>query len=929
MGKNSMTEGSCACLQTILALSVCFLLQLAPARAGAARTAPQEKILENRAYPLLMDSPGEVGIHDGEDEIVFVFKDVAEIRQGSLRITAGRAVVRISKDSAAASRVSIYAEGGGGRPGEPAPDPVIVKIGDDVMEASAIHFLLQTLRGASWECPHYEIDDAGAVRLNLQALAAYDRYGGEESYFLDVIPDLDLPAPGEPAPTIDTFFADTPWFFLLEEDDKVIGVYMGNVHGSYGNIEINAELAVLWLDQTTGDYEIYARGDVILRKAGEGRDILGRSGLETLRVDRFYVNPSRERGLAVNPELRVRDERRDEIYVVRGERAYILDDETLMIQEAGTTNCPHGIPHYEFRAARLRFTQQPSRLFASAWNIRLVAGQRQTPLFWLPYLGMNLDDQTYLLRSVSAGSSSGLGMFIQTEWAPGDLGVEFDWLDDWTVSVDYYSRRGTGLGTDIGYSFGPGAGISNKGRLKTYYIHDRADEDSLGRPLPKTDRGHIHLRHRTDWTAKWRTDLEYHYLSDHIFLREYFQRDFLNEKAPETMLLTRYSSDHLWAGLQLKTRINEFLTQREALPGLELHVLGAPLGPFAYDTILDAGLYEFRLSEEESFRDELDRLDPPQLTRLHSDHTISLPFRMGFLKLDPHLRFLATYASRGAEENGSFRRDVSRAGVGGGFRAAADFSRIYNTRQDDLHINRLRHIVTPYLESEMLQVDGESSEFIQMRGVDPWPRYGLGPRERDDWIDAIDTRDMVKLGLRQRFQTKREGRSEDWLRVDFAKVFRSDRSVAVLDDDNYIGADIEWKLTPRLALASENNRFSTQDGLNLFNFEARWEPVSRLDTSLEYNYITDTTSSVTGNVGIELSDRYTLSVHERYEFDRDGTGRGRNMRTDVVLSRWFHKWLLQMEFYYDGRGDGDRGVFVRFSPSFLDPAGRRGGLAIR
>ncbi len=889
---------------------------------------PQELFHQKRAFPIIMDSAGQIGIGKAEDKKVFVFQNQVDIRQGDLRIVADNAVVWVENVSDLNTKVRIYAEGSGPR-GEAAKKPVFMQINDQKKEAAALHLSMETLVGVAWECQSDDIEDIQSVRIYERASIISEEKGRQKSYTLNCLPQVTLTPREAPEPSIDMLRADVVRIFTREEPGKMIVVYVGNVYGEYQNLDINADTAVLWIDSKEKEFEIYAQGDILLRTNQHGRNVLGRQGLETLRADRLYINPSKQRGLVYGAELRLRDDLRDEIYVVRGEEAYILDRENLLLKNAGTTNCLLAVPHYEFQAGTMRFIQRPSRLFASGWNVGLVVGENQRRLFWLPYLGMNLDDQTFLLRGLSGGKSSDFGTTVETQWAPSDLGLDPDWLDEWEASVDYYSKRGTGLGSDVNYSFGDkkDVGIYNSGRLKGYYIADRADEDSTGFEVPQTDRSHLQFQHRVNWNPRWRTDLEFHHVSDHAFMREYFRNKFVSEKAPETQAFTRYSDDHLWAGIQLKNRQNSFMTQREALPGIEMNLLNKPLGPFSYDAAFDAGLYDYKYS---SMRD---RSDPPEITRLHTDHKMSFPFRIGFLQLDPYARALATYASNGAEINdtGDFRSDRSRAGGGGGLRIATDLSRTYNVRREMTDLSRMRHIVTPYVEAETLEVDEKASEFIQMRGDDPWPRYGRGQREREDWIDSINDRDVLKLGLRQRLQTKRDGRSVDWMRLDVEGVFRSEDVIEEEDvlDDDFLVAHFEWKLTPKLSLTSEDNRMSFNDDVeDVVNFGMRWEPVPRLDTSARYSRIEGRSSSVIAHMNVELSDRYSLSVHERYEFDRRGTGRGQNMQTDVILSRWFHKWLLQMEFYYDGTGDGDKGFFLRLSPSFLEPMGRREGIAV-
>ncbi len=894
---------------------------------------------QNQYHPVIIDSAGRVGIAEVDDTRILVFKNELDLRQGELRLVAERAIVFITTPSSKKVNFTVYAEGSG-RAGEKAESPVYLKTPDhEVTTASVMNLSLQTLQGISWECGKYAIDDVEKVRFYERALKIRKHRGSTGSYSIDRLPEVEL-EPREPVePSVDMLRADTVRIFTREEEGKIIAVYMGNVYGTYLNVDISADLAILWLDSETREYEIYARGNIILQSTGEGRNVLEREGLETLKADRIYVNPSEEKGLLLNTELRVRDAERAEIYVIRGEEAYILDRRNLLLHEAGTTNCPHGIPHYEFLAEKLQFTQQPSRFFVSGWNFKMVFGKRQIPALWVPYMGVNLDRQTYLLRSVSAGRSSSFGTTVETRWDPTDLGDFPEWLDEWTASVDYFSKRGTGLGSDIQYSFGEQGGIKQEGEVTGYYIEDTADEDSLGRAVPRSDRGRFQLFHRADWSNDLRTDFEYNHLSDHTFLREYFRSDFTSHKAPETQVHSRFRRDHVWGGGQFKVQSNDFLTQREALPGFELHTFGIPLGPLVYDASYDAGLYRYTYSERlDGFE------DTPEVLRLHSEQRLSLPFRWGFLKIDPFARALGTYARRSVDEVVNddivYGNSVSRTGASWGARVGTDLSRVYNVSSSRLNLNRMRHIVSPYIEAERLEVDEDSANFIQMRGEDPWPRYGRGPRERDDWIDAIDDADVLRTGLRQRFQTKRNGVSVDWLSLDLEAVFRDEDSVAIAadgqndgsadftGDDNYLLGNLTWKLTDKLELSSENNRMSLDDGFDVFNAGISYKPINELDTSLRYNKIKDRTSNISAQVDIDLSERYSLSFRERYEFDRSGTGRSQNMRTDVMISRWFHKWLLQVEVFYDGRGDRDTGVFVRFSPSFFQPMGRGEGFAV-
>ena len=57
--------------------------------------------------------------------------------------------------------------------------------------------------------------------------------------------------------------------------------------------------------------------------------------LQSLRADEVYINPGLSRGLATNPELRVRDPGApgETVYAFRGEEAYLINSKTLTITE--------------------------------------------------------------------------------------------------------------------------------------------------------------------------------------------------------------------------------------------------------------------------------------------------------------------------------------------------------------------------------------------------------------------------------------------------------------------------------------------------------------------------------------------------------------------------------------------------------------------
>jgi hypothetical protein len=488
-------------------------------------------------------------------------------------------------------------------------------------------------------------------------------------------------------------------------------------------------------------------------------------------------------------------------------------------------------------------------------------------------------------------------------------------MRSWDVRLDFFGERGVGVGNELEYGFGGPENEKHLGFLRGYYINDQGDTDDTGRPVPEDNRGRAWWHHRASWTPRLRTDAEIHWLSDIGFLEEYFEEEFQNDRPPETYLYTRYRGRQAWAALTLKKQINDFMTQLEEVPSLDLQLIGTPLGPLVYDGKLEAGEYDLEIS------DELLVSDPPSLWRLHTEHRLSLPFLLGAINVDPFVEVLGTWAEKGALEGGSYSGSESRLGAGGGVRASVDFVRTYEADRPGWGLNRLRHVVTPYVEAQARGVSTGSEEFIQLGSHDPWPSRGHGQRVPTDRVDGIDDLTRVRVGLIQRFQTKRRYTDDgawtslDWIDLDVAFVGRSNDSVRVEEDDNYFDIDFVWNLYEWLSFYSVDNRISTGDGTDVINLGTSVQMGPRTGLDLAYHYISDTSSNFSGNLRLRLSDRYSLNIYQQYELDSDGEGENTNLETRVALERMFHEWMGQLVFYYDAGNDGDTGVMVGFSPA--------------
>jgi len=785
---------------------------------------------------------------------VFVAEGDAEIRQGPVRLFAPRMVVwfdinESSKPHVRAACLRVYAEGVG-TPGMEPSLPVRVVEGDRAKSYGAVFMRFRSKQGFVWDCPRNREGAAEDVPFFQKALDVTGE--AREGFTLDLIPEGPPARPVEKVPQI--LKSNETHIFTDPERKKVTVVYLGDVRGRYENVDLRADAAVLWVDEETEAFEIYARGDVRLSRGAEAPQPSpgGEAGLpeileafQNLRADEVYIHPRRERGLASKAEVRLKGKTEApwDVYVFTGKKIYLLDSDNLYVKEGSATSCPFGDPHYRLQADRMAVSRVGESTFLTAWDASLRLGETERRL--LPFIGLDLTRESYLLRSVEVGSSNKFGPFARTVWRLGDLMVTPQWLDRWEVNLDYYSDRGPAVGTEIGYDLRTAAGHQHAGDITAYYVKDTKDADATGLPVPDEDRGRFRVQHRTEWNEHWRTDLEYYYLSDAGFLDEYFEEEFEEEKLPESYIFLRYRKDSTWAGVLFKGQVNDFLPQLEEKPSAEIRWIGLPLSGWVYEGGLVAGLYDVEPSSL------LAAADPPQLYRIHTEHKLSRPFSMGAIRFDPYVQVLGTTASKGAPVGGSYSGSQQRFGIGGGIYASTDFSRSYDVSSKLLKLNRLRHIITPYVAVETLHVTGEgSADFVQM-----------------DEIDAIDNLSQFSAGIRQRLQTKRGGpgawKTVNFVMLDVDFVSRSSDSVTYMGDDRFVEVDLIVRLTDRITLHSLDNRLSLSGGTDVVNLGASMDfsPAARL--ILDYDQISDVSSAVSAELLCRLSDRWTLGVLER------------------------------------------------------------------
>lgn len=235
-----------------------------------------------------------------------------------------------------------------------------------------------------------------------------------------------------------------------------------------------------------------------------------------------------------------------------------LSKDESLLKNASFTTCDFPVPHYRLRAREF-VVYNNDRVFGR--NVVLYIMEK--PVLWLPYFTMALRESNPW--GFTLGSDSKLGAFLRVwydyyhaTYAPSKIDDETMVAEDKQrarLYVDWFSKRGKGLGLNYTYSLDYGR---HQGKLKVYGLSDN------DRNVDPTSRYGIDWYNRTRLTERlswlldvdWQSDPDLFFdVIDRMRAATERRRDRLPERRFSTGL--EYTTDNFFAGLlvEIKDRI--------------------------------------------------------------------------------------------------------------------------------------------------------------------------------------------------------------------------------------------------------------------------------------------------------------------------------------------------------------------------------------
>ena len=467
------------------------------------------------------------------------------------------------------------------------------------------------------------------------------------------------------------------------------------------------------------------------------------------------------------------------------------------------------------------------------WNaIFYVEG---VPVFYFPYYQRNLGLHANNFTT-TPGYRSAYGAYLLNtyNWYLGDVA-------NGKIHLDYREKRGPGLGPDMNLHLGQWG----EATLKYYYSHDsRANINTNIYPafgnIPQ-DRQRFYL----GWQATPATNLNLkamvNYQSDPLFVHDFYPGEYTENPQPNTFIEANKYWDN-WSLDALATpRVNSFFSQVERLPDVQLTGYRQQVfdTPVYYDSQSSVGWYRSFSSYTNGLYPGTNGFYAGSATRADTYHQFTLPWTFfHWLNVTPRVGGRLTYYSSQNLTNGSPNGDVNRAVFNTGVEMSFKASRLWaDATNSFLQVDGLRHIIEP--SANYVFVPDPSTPPALLPQFDgEIPSLMLLPVNFPDYnsIDSIDTMNVVRFGVRNILQTKRNGQLEDLVNWNVMLDWRLDPRPGQSDLNDLYSALV---FRPRSWLTAESQvRYDLNHGdLNLAFHQLTFTPNNRWSWGISHWYL--------------------------------------------------------------------------------------------
>ncbi len=729
-------------------------------------------------------------------------------------------------------------------------------------------------------------------------------------------------------------FSDIPIDIAAEHLDA-----SGTISTAEGNVQISYGATTIYCDEAQYDpntKDLIATGNVRIYREGK-----------LVTADRAVYNLESKDITAAT----VRGEALPFVFSgtsmqnISGSNGYLLKD--TLFTTSDTAN-----PDWSMRARRVRIYPNDRMIFR---DVKLYLGS--TPVFWLPYLYQSLNKKNAF--TLTPGYSSVAGAYLYSNYT-----FPISETMGGTLRLDYRSLRGPAIGFDTDWEHGEKK--QNWGRFRSYLMNDASpgtNKTALNREQIDPNRYRVSLQARQYLTDDIFATVDINKLSDARLLQDFYEGEFRENPQPDNMVaLARHGDDYELTFLARK-QINEFFDGTDRLPELALDITRQPLlgSRIFYEGQTSAGHYNRNFANGSTAEDY-------NAVRVDSFHQFLLPYNVGgWLSLVPRVGVRGTwYSQSGAVlpftettttrlrdgtksvlartvnrlvKEGQVFRPVVNAGLEVSFKASRAYEQIQSRAWG---LDGLRHIIQPYANLSFVESGEDGRDTLKFdrlqRSTQPPPIDFTAFNS----IDSITDWNVLRLGIRNRLQTRRDNATFNWMELNTFVDLRLDAPDFGLEPDKGSLSNLVNRLrwTPlswvSFTLDSQLPVFDT--GFSEVNTRATFFVNDRVQFNIGHRYLHENIlfqdSSLMDFGGyFRFDDNWAFSFREQYEFN-DSVLESQRYELHRDLSSWVASLgVLARTNRSNGKDVNDYGVILSFSlkdlpdvnvPLSFDPSGQTG-----
>ncbi len=586
-----------------------------------------------------------------------------------------------------------------------------------------------------------------------------------------------------------------------------------------GNVQVRDAGSVLRADYMTVQTEtldVYARGNVFYQR-----------GDDTWEGDEFRYNMKTKQG-----DFGSFDAYYEPFYITAADSRR-TGENAMEFDEMVFTTCDGDDPAVSIRARSGSLVS--NRVHLSGASVYIA---NMIPVFYMPYYTRSLDNHERFFQFLP-GYNSRLGAFLLTAYNYPIAGNVRG-----RTHLDVRTERGIGVGQDFLWR---NKEKNYEGIVQGYYLQDddplKGSETESRDGVVEEERYRFRLAHTQSFTDRDTLTLEANYLSDPYVLKDFFRKEYREAVQPENRLTLTHRADDYIAALQINKRLNDFYENVDRVPELTLDIPRQQIGDsgFYYESKNSASFLE-RVYPDGSTKEDYNSV------RIDSGHTVYYPFRtMGFLNLIPRAGYRGTYYSttysRTVTTNVSLVTPTNGPAFttnevittifdeGGGFRSLPQLGweasfKAFRT-WDDLIVlgdgDGLRHVAEPYLDHSIW------AEPSLLR--DELPQF--------DEIDRLTERNEVKLGMRNKLQTRWNGQPADLVNIDTYTVYRFHKPEDGMEDFSPLFWDADFRLHRDLLIENDGRFDFYESEVQEVNTRAVLSLVDDTTLTAEHRYRPD------------------------------------------------------------------------------------------